>query len=292
MPPPPTPTKKTTLSSAVADRLSKPTAASLSRARTPSSAPPPARGTAKPAARGGATRGTPRVVSSGSTRAKKDAPSMSVADTAAATAVTVTMATTAAGVGIAVASESDPKPDQEQEQEVYHENGHQEDGHPENGHAGIGSQEEEIRESVGVEGPEVAGRGDVVEPEEEVLEHHEQGLSEADAAMGDVELLQPRVVDPPVVAEAEQEQEQEEPQVEEEVTLIHVQDTSTTSSSDTQFVPEETTETKLQLHIQEGNGTGGDIEQMVHLLESSIPKARPLSIVSIPDDVHEIPDEE
>ena len=205
---------------------------------------------------------------------------------ATGTAATVGVAVAAAGVGIAVASESDPE--QNREQEVYHENGHRENGRPENGH-GTESHGEVIREIEGVEEPEIAGSRD----EEEVVEHDEQGLLQVgDGAVGVVETPQPHAMAPPVEAEQEQEQEQEqeEPRVEEEVTLIHVQDTSTTSSSDTQFVLEEPTdETK---HIQEGNGAGDDIEQMVHLLELSIPKARPLSILSIPDEVHEIPDEE
>lgn len=40
-------------------------------------------------------------------------------------------------------------------------------------------------------------------------------------------------------------------------------------------------------------GSGDDIENLVNLLESaSLSKARALSIASIPDEVHEIPDEE
>jgi hypothetical protein len=211
---------------------------------------------------------------------------MPEAGTAAATAATV-VAVAAAGVGIAVTAESDAQPDEEQ---VYRENGHQENGHRENGHADTELHEEEIREIDGGEEPETVVHTDVLEPEQEVLDHHEEGLLGVDdgaVSLRVVESPLPHALDQPAV----EEQEAEEPHVEEEITHLQVQDTSTTSSSDTQLVSEEPAEeTKPPLH--DPHGDGDDIEQMVHLLESSIPKARPLSIISIPDEVHEIPDEE
>jgi hypothetical protein len=65
-------------------------------------------------------------------------------------------------------------------------------------------------------------------------------------------------------------------------------DLSVTSDSETMSVSEERVdEVKPRAHA------GDDIEDMVNLLESvSISKVRPASVASIPDEVHEIPDEE
>lgn len=64
-------------------------------------------------------------------------------------------------------------------------------------------------------------------------------------------------------------------------------DTTATSDSETMSVSEDRVdEAKPRL-------AGDDIEDMVNLLESvTISKVRPASIASIPDEVHEIPDEE
>jgi hypothetical protein len=46
-------------------------------------------------------------------------------------------------------------------------------------------------------------------------------------------------------------------------------------------------------HEAEKQAQGDDIENMVNLLETvSVPKVRPASIASMPEEVHEIPDEE
>lgn len=155
-----------------------------------------------------------------------------------------------------------------------------EDGHPEeNGH--IPTELHEAAEIV--EEPEMAGPMVVLESEER-LEHgegpaHEEGTLEAR------EDARPRVVESPL---PDPEEPEGEAPVEEELETAHahVLDTSA-SSSDTQSVPEEPTD-EMKSHSHVGN----DIEDIVHLLESSIPNARPLSIATIPDEVHEIPDEE
>jgi hypothetical protein len=211
-------------------------------------------------------------------RVKKDTPSVAAGYSTAAAVAATTVAV--AGVGIAVASESNAKPDEEPE-EVHHENGHQENGFQETEHPDTAETHEEVREIEVVEEPETApGHADTLEAQdhehEEVQEEQEQGLLEVDAKVE--ELLQSVTVDQP---------QEEEEQINEEVIHVQAPDTGTTSSSDTQVVSEELAAAETKPHLR----VGDDIEDMVHLLESSIPK-RPLSIVSIPDEVNEIPDEE
>lgn len=64
-------------------------------------------------------------------------------------------------------------------------------------------------------------------------------------------------------------------------------DSSQPHPSDTVVVEKGEVEKELPVH------QGDDIESMVNLLENLPARnARPISIASIPDDVHEIPDEE
>jgi hypothetical protein len=178
-----------------------------------------------------------------------------------------------AAVGIIAASESAVTPGGEQEAHSHHEDDPAEKGHSGNGHIPT-----ESHEATGVV-EELETTGHVVVSEPEVELEHEEKLEHGEGPEHEAGMLEvgedARVVESPL------------PDPEElETAHAHVPDTSA-SSSDTQSVPEEPTdEPKLHSHV------GNDIEDIVNLLESSIPNARPLSIATIPDEVHEIPDEE
>jgi hypothetical protein len=220
--------------------------------------------------RGGAVRGAPKAATSSSQiRPKKDSPPPlpTAGDTSAVAVLAVI-----AGVSIAAGSEIDAaKPDEE------HENVHQENGHQENGHADA-EPHEEIHEIGLVEKPELqvaTGHADVTEPEE--TPEHEEGLLEVEGGVRAVESPQP--VDHDLSTPIGRAEEPEVP-IEDEIPIPG-------GTTDIQLVPEELAdESKSQVYV------GNDIEDIVNLLEFSIPKARPASIASIPDEVHEIPDEE
>ncbi|KAK0446473.1 uncharacterized protein EV420DRAFT_1648153 [Desarmillaria tabescens] len=250
--PAPTPKKKTVLSSAVADRLNKPTAASASKARTP--AVVPSRG--KPATRGVMK---PKLPSSGSPRVvKKDG----VKGAAAGAAAVVAVAAAVEGV-----------PD-----EVV-------DEHAEtNGHVTEASAEQ-VHE-------DAAGRHEEVQNEAEIHTEPEAHVETEDREDADANHDEAVPVDTP---EATVEIEPQNPTSPEGVSVT-LPDVEEGSAGERTPVAEKHSHEGLveREHVSEDPpeethpSVGNDLEDIVNLLEST---SRPVSIVSIPDDVVDIPDE-
>ncbi|KAK7051104.1 hypothetical protein VNI00_005216 [Paramarasmius palmivorus] len=230
-----TPSKKATLSSASADRLSKPTASSLSKAKatpstaTPSRGSPSARGT--PTARGTARGAKPRssVATSAKPGASKTAASQAPADPVA--------------------------PETEEVTDLGdHTNGHISSPPPED-------RDEPVDES--------HNEKDVAEPNYivEAVQHEE-----VETDLGAVEDRSPSHSDHP--ADEGEGETTPSKEVSDPSTENHTEDGGKT----------------VQNGIHEaGNAVGTDIEDMVKLLEF---KPRPVSMVNIPDEVNEIPDED
>ncbi|RDB25743.1 hypothetical protein Hypma_006804 [Hypsizygus marmoreus] len=258
-PQPPTPTKKPTLSSSAAERLSKPTAASLSRARTPTATSSPARG-AKPTARGGAMRGGRPGDTSVSTRAKKDSPPVpKVAKAAVVTA-------TGAGAVIVATLEEERTSDAEMAQPV--ENGHD------------------------IDSPEVtADESPKHEDTEQSVEHSAQPSEPelvAPSDSGEVTGVTAQPPEPGYVAHDDEEESKDHDSSLDTEFQESGTERSFASDSETNVA-----EDVLADEVKSRSHPGDEIEDMVNLLESvSISKARSHSISSIPDEVAEIPDEE
>ncbi|KAG6832792.1 hypothetical protein H0H92_009410 [Tricholoma furcatifolium] len=244
VPPTPSTAKKTTLSSSVSDRLSKPTAASLSRARSPVVPAARTSTTTKPAptTAGRTVAAKPRAsVAGNGAHAKNVAPSAS-AKVALAAAMAASANSIAAGAEDA-ASEETGAPSEE--------NGHEEPGNEnhveEHSESGAVHPEEPLAEASGVSSSSVEPEA-VHEPSNGDVAHNETDAH-------------------PVIVEPESHDQEME--------------------ADADAAPADVEEAKSRPRV------GSDIEDMVNMLEAvSISKPRPQSIVSIPDEVSEIPDEE
>ncbi|KAK0207993.1 hypothetical protein DFS33DRAFT_1300571 [Desarmillaria ectypa] len=243
------PKKKSVLSSAVADRLNKPTAASASKARTP--AVVPSRG--KPVTRGVVK---PKLPPSGSTRVvKKDSVKGAVIGATA----------------VAAAAAVDGVPDEAV------------DEHAEtNGHATQPSSEQ-VHE-------DAAGRHEEVHDEAEIHTEPEARVETEEREEADHDEAVP--VDTPEAAVEIQPQDPTSPEGV-SVTVPDVEEGST--GERTPVAQRHSHERPVEReHVSEESpeetrpSVGNDIEDIVNLLEST---SRPVSIVSIPDDVVDIPDE-
>lgn len=232
--PAPVPKKKSVLSSAVADRLNKPTAASASKARAP--AVVPSRG--KPVTRGVVK---PKLPLSGSTRAvKKDG-----------------LTGAAVGAVAVAAAVVDSGPDDHAET-----NGHATEPSAEQAHEDAAGGHEEVHNEAEIH----------TEPEARVETEREEDHDEA------VPVDTPEPQDPMSPGGVS-------------VTLPDVE-----KGSPGEVTPVAETHSHEhpveREHDSPGEETrpsvGSDLEDIVNLLEST---SRPISIVSIPDEVVDIPDE-
>ena len=238
---PAAPVKKSTSTTNASDRLSKPTAASLSRARSPvPPVPQPTRANTKSAATSRIpTKSTPKSVAT-STLAKKSSPAQK-----SAIPMKLAAATDVPNAGGASRDAVDLDVDEKQEPI----NGHTLERH---------SEDDTLLKEV---------TGQVSQP----TESEEHGMEEgSDKAAEDVQ--------PESDADAS----------------IDFANEGTLSSPDIPPEPQVGIVEEQQASEQETKiGRGDDIENLVNLLESaSLSKARAVSIASIPDEVHEIPDEE
>ncbi|KAG7450779.1 uncharacterized protein BT62DRAFT_535002 [Guyanagaster necrorhizus] len=244
--PAPTPKRKSVLSSAVADRLNKPTAASASKARAPVIVP--SRG--KSVTRGVVMK--PKLPSSSSTRVvKKDGLKGAV-----------TGATAVAAVGNVVGDEHAET------------NGHDTEPSAEQAHTDAAGGHEQVHDEAEIH----------TEPEThvETEEREEGGVDQNETVQVDVDT--PGEIEP------------QDPTSPEGVSVI-LPDVEKGSTGERTPVAE--THSREQPVEQEHTipeespketqpFVGNDIEDIVNLLEST---SRPVSIVSIPDDVIDIPDE-
>ncbi|KAG1791755.1 uncharacterized protein HD556DRAFT_1384711 [Suillus plorans] len=251
--PAPPPVKKATLSSSAAERLSKPTAASMSKARAPPHAASPIR-TVKSTSAGLTPRGPSKL-----------------------------------RVGLAPARMNEAKTQEDAAKvatnNVEHQLNHLESGYSDNGHdleetvisEGI-TDLHEVRDHVD-EVPAIGVRGVLEEVVESIVEvlHPEATHAEihVDAMVDDVQVSEPEVHPEalPVVEEL----------------LSHGDANSDDSIESQEFATEET----VHSAGSEVPAVDDDIEDMVVMLESVVLlKHRPQSIVSIPDEHGEIPDED
>jgi hypothetical protein len=264
----PTPTKKATLSNAAAERLSKPTAASMSKARNPTASPPKSIAKTPSASRVGASQGA--VKSKGS----------SSATTAQKTASSA--------------------PDAVLEGE-----------HPENGYtvevldstedidAEAESDGERHDKSVEIGGmtlPEHSATSDAGPPLEEhattdVQPGHERSTSHGSAKSSATPPAPEHESQPESEVVPSSETVAEGSDMPSEAVVVEksdMQPEAVARAPGTEDTQEDVSDqSKLHAHV------GDDIEDMVQLLESvTISRARSSSIASIPDEVHEIPDEE
>ncbi|KAF8349041.1 hypothetical protein F5887DRAFT_948901 [Amanita rubescens] len=236
---PTTPVKKSTISASASDRLSKPTAASLSRARTPAPPLPQlTRSTTKPVA---ATRTTTKTASKAPTTSSVKRPSSVNKST-----TPTEPATGDKGCDDNVAGLSEIVENQEQE--------------PINGHA-LDMHSEDV-----ITLEEASGQASKTSESEE-----REAEKISDDAMEDVG-----------------------PESDADASMDFANEGALSSPSEVLPEPKVGIVSEEQASEQESKiDRGDDIESLVNLLESaSIRKDRPVSIASIPDEVHEIPDEE
>ncbi|KIJ66748.1 hypothetical protein HYDPIDRAFT_26174 [Hydnomerulius pinastri MD-312] len=305
-PPAPPPVKKATLSSSAAERLSKPTAASMSKARVP--------------VPGGVVMSPGRVgksVSSGGAggHSAPRGPSKLRAGAAPARAKE---GKGKDGDGAIVAATDASEPSHEPEHLAEDAHAHAETGHePEleetvvvvedgivvedaEAHAGHSEVLSDVAHEESVAASELVEhehRDEEVAPGCEVLpesEHSEQQLLDLQAAAEQrarVEEMEQALVQEAPVAEAAHadvrvEVHQEEEPVP-ETTESRVDEVPTTTNGD-----EHKAEELLATPSAPAPATGNDIEDIVNLLEgTSLSKPRPQSIVTIPDEDGEILDE-
>lgn len=237
--PAPVPKKKSVLSSAVADRLNKPTAASASKARAP--AVVPSRG--KPVTRGVVK---PKLPLSGSTRVvKKDG-------------------LKGAAVGAVVAAAAvESGPDEHAET-----NGHATEPSAEQAHEDAAGGHEEVHSETEIH----------TEPEARVETEREEDHDEAvpvDTPEAAVEIEPQDLTSPGGVSVTLPDVEEGSPGELTPVAETHSHEYPVEREHDS---PAEETRPSV----------GSDLEDIVNLLEST---SRPVSIVSIPDEVVDIPDE-
>ncbi|KAF8638290.1 hypothetical protein AX17_002310 [Amanita inopinata Kibby_2008] len=275
--PPVTPAKKITLSPSASDRLSKPTAASLSKARLVApSVPQPTRTNAKPAS--AARENTTKIVHKSKTVAASSASGMKPS-TRAAQAV----ASTIVAADLTSIPTAETRPVEGVTDEMTHI------------HLDTNVQSE----------PEI----DIDHTAAEQTGAVAAGLEEVSKAVAE-----PTVEDTSAISEIQGETMGNADKV---LDVSQVEQSSgsdvveASGNTDTHDPPLCVSEGEAQPLLNE-NGLNGslehptleeqgelkahesdDIENMVNLLEAvSVPKVRPASIDSIPDEVHEIPDEE
>lgn len=233
------PVRKSTSTANASDRLSKPTAASLSRARSPAApVPQPTRSNIKSAATTRIPTKTALKAAATSTPAKQPSPAQK-----SAIPMTLAAATDVPNAGGASNNAVDLDVDEKQE--------------PINGHA-LERHSEDIT-------PLREATGQPTESEEHVMEEG------SDKAMEDVQ-----------------------PESDADASIDFANEGTLSSPSDIPPEPQVGIVEEQQASEQESKiDRGDDIENLVNLLESaSLSKARAISIASIPDEVHEIPDEE
>ena len=236
---PPTPVKKSRITSA-SDRLSKPTAASLSRARTPvAPVPQSTRSNTKSTATTRTPTKTILKAADASTSAKN---SSSVQKSV----VSTTLAADVPNAGGASIDVADLDVDEKQE--------------PMNGHA---------------------------------VERHSEDVTSTEEAVGQVSQLT-ESEEHEIERSSDKSAEDVQPESDADASIDLAKEDAPSSPLEVPPEPKVGIVEEQLVSEQESRiDRGDDIENLVNLLESaSVSKARPVSIASIPDEVHEIPDEE
>ncbi|KZT67469.1 hypothetical protein DAEQUDRAFT_767197 [Daedalea quercina L-15889] len=294
--PVPTPVKKTA-SAGVLERLSKPTAASLNKARTPVPAVTTARG--GPAGRGATaarstTRGASTVARGTGVKARG----------AAATPAKTKIAATATKPPAAPEQVTEPEPEHaeipdephEEEPEHYNEE-------PEALSSPVEAHEPESSESTLIDEPQHASAGLTDDPDvhaaagetaEAILNSKEEELAEYGvpdtSAAEALEEVVPKpdetiaheegVQEPPATAEAEHYDEVS--QVEEHGSVDRDESTPSVADPTGSAAPEAYgTDARVNGKTTPTQGGGTDLEDIINMLEA---KPRPMSIASIPDE--------
>jgi hypothetical protein len=261
----------------------------MSKARSPAPVPAsPAKGGAKtPAMRVGATRGTTNAkVPPASVRGKQEKEKQKAPGTpqvGAKEAVAAVSGVGASAIAAATVLETEEIPDEDDLSQ--HENGYGLDESMHEEGASHIEYEEELRQE-----PEVADELKVQEPDiaiedEEVQQGADRSVDAADAETASLASF----TDSDLLPETgDQEADANPHAMHETEPFDHESRASDTSVTISGPEPEhQMDEVKTRVHM------GNDIEEMVNLLESvPVAKARPLSVASIPDEVHEIPDED